>query len=144
MNTKIHQFLVRDVLALLKEGNTAYFICYNIAVLMIPIFEKDYYEQWQEYKESNFGNLQPEFIKSGFHVFSFCHHILEKGMHLEISVFRHLEDWMLRHFNEHDVCNLSYLNFIANQKCMTPRELRISLLEKVVEENPDAMFNIRL
>ena len=45
---------IANTLALLKEGKTAYYTCYNAAVCMIPYFETHHYEMWAKHKEHFF------------------------------------------------------------------------------------------
>ena len=67
---------VRDVLALLKEGKTDFFTCYNVAVCMIPYFESHHYEKWARHKEWSMETTMRDcgddrLITSGYYAFNF-------------------------------------------------------------------------
>lgn len=139
--TKVHQVPVSAVLALLKEGETSYFLCYNVAVMLLPAFERHFYEQWTKYKENNFDNQE---VKSGYYAFAFIQFNL-KVAEFEESMFEdNLTKWVEKHFGEPKVNDSIGLNYMAIKFSMKPRAFRILLLEKVLADNPDAMFHVKL
>ncbi len=139
--SKVFQVPVSTVLALLKEGNTAYFLCYNVAVTLVPAFERDFYEQWTKYKDNNFEH---EDVKSGYYAFRFIKFNL-KSAEFEKSMFEdNLTKWVEKYFETSDVGTGSHLNYLADDLNMERRKLRIVLLEKVLADNPDAMFHVKL
>ena len=139
--TKVHQVPVSAVLALLKEGNTAYFLCYNVAVTLVPAFERDFYEQWTKYKDKNFEH---EDVKSGYYAFRFIKFNL-KSAEFENSMFGdNLTKWVEKYFERSEVDTQTRLNYLADDLNMERRKLRIVLLEKVLADNPDAMFHVKL
>ena len=138
--TKVHQVPVSAVLALLKEGETSYFLCYNVAVMMLPIFEREYYEQWTAYKENNFDN---EDVGSGYYAFRFIKFNL-RSAEFETSMFEdNLTNWVQQYFGTLEVDAIG-LNCLAAELNTDRRKFRILLLEKVLADNPDAMFNVKL
>lgn len=140
--TKVHQVPVSAVLALLKEGNTSYFLCYNVAVTLVPAFERDFYEQWTKYKDNNFENHN---VKSGYYAFAFIQFNLKKSADFENSMFEdNLTIWVKKYFETSDVDTMKRLNYLADDLNMERRKLRIVLLEKVLADNPDAMFHVKI
>ena len=138
--TKVHQVPVSAVLALLKEGETSHFLCYNVAVVMLPIFEREYYEQWTAYKENNFDN---EDVGSGYYAFRFIKFNL-RSAEFETSMFEdNLTNWVQQYFGTLEVDAIG-LNCLAAELNTDRRKFRILLLEKVLADNPDAMFNVKL
>lgn len=139
--TKVHQVPVSAVLALLKEGETSYFLCYNVAVMLLPAFERDFYEQWTKYKDNNFEH---EDVKSGYYAFRFIKFNL-KSAEFEESMFKdNLTNWVKKYFEVSGVDTMTSLNYVADDLNMDRRKFRIRLLEKVLADNPDAMFNVKL
>ena len=139
--SKVHQVPVSAVLALLKEGETAYFLCYNVAVTLVPAFERDFYEQWTKYKDKNFEH---EDVKSGYYAFRFIKFNL-KSAEFENSMFGdNLTKWVEKYFERSEVDTQTRLNYLADDLNMERRKLRIVLLEKVLADNPDAMFHVKL
>lgn len=140
-DNQVHKVPVSAVLALLKEGNTAYFLCYNVAVLLVPALERDFYDQWTEYKEDNFEDQD---VKSGYYAFFFIHLRL-KSVVFEESIFEdNLTKWVEKYFERSEVDNMARLNYLANDLKMDNRTFRILLLETVLADNPDAMFHVKL
>lgn len=140
--TKVHQVPVSAVLALLKEGNTAYFLCYNVAVTLVPAFERDFYEQWTKYKDNNFEH---EDVKSGYYAFRFIKFNLKKSAEFEKSMFEdNLTKWVEKYFETSDVDTMTRLNYLADDLNMDRRKFRVLLLEKVLADNPDAMFHVKI
>lgn len=139
--TKVHQVPVSAVLALLKEGNTAYFLCYNVAVTLVPAFERDFYEQWTKYKDNNFENHD---VKSGYYAFAFIQFNF-KVAEFEKSMFEdNLTKWVEKYFETSDVDTMTRLNYLADDLNMDRRKFRVLLLEKVLADNPDAMFHVKI
>lgn len=139
--SKVHQVPVSAVLALPKEGETAYFLCYNVAVTLVPAFERDFYEQWTKYKDKNFEH---EDVKSGYYAFRFIKFNL-KSAEFENSMFGdNLTKWVEKYFERSEVDTQTRLNYLADDLNMERRKLRIVLLEKVLADNPDAMFHVKL
>ena len=140
-DNQVHQVPVSAVLALLKEGNTAYFLCYNVAVALVPIFQRHFYDKWTEYKEDNFEDQD---VESGYYAFFFINLRL-RSVVFEESIFEdNLTKWVEKHFERSGVNNISRLNYLADDLTMDRRKLRIVLLEKVLADNPDAMFHVKL
>lgn len=140
--SKVFQVPVSTVLALLKEGNTAYFLCYNVAVALVPAFERDFYEQWTKFKDNNFENHD---VKSGYYAFAFIQFNLKESAEFENSMFEdNLTKWVEKYFERSEVDTQTRLNYLADDLNMDRRKLRIVLLEKVLADNPDAMFNVKL
>jgi len=138
--TKVHQVPVSAVLALLKEGETFYFLCYNVAVMLLPTFERHFYEQWTKYKDKNFENHD---VKSGYYAFAFIQFNL-KVAEFEESMFEdNLTKWVQQYFGTLEVDTIG-LNCLAAELNMDRRKFRVLLLEKVLADNPDAMFNVKL
>ena len=134
--TKVHQVPVSAVLALLKEGETFYFLCYNVAVMLLPTFERHFYEQWTKYKDKNFENHD---VKSGYYAFAFIQFNL-KVAEFEESMFEdNLTKWVQQYFGTLEVDTIG-LNCLAAELNMDRRKFRVLLLEKVLADNPDAMF----
>lgn len=139
--TKVHQVPVSAVLALLKEGETAYFLCYNVAVMLVPTFERHFYVKWMRYKDNDFDNQD---VESGYYAFAFIKFNL-KVAEFEESMFKdNLTNWVKKYFETSDVDTLTRLNYVADDLNMDRRKFRILLLEKVLADNPDAMFNVKL
>lgn len=139
--SKVFQVPVSAVLALLKEGETRYFLCYNVAVLLVPEFEQHFYDKWAPFKEVKF---EPEDMQSGYYAFSFIQFKI-KSAEFEESMFSdNITNWMEKHFGEPKVNDISGLNYMAIKFSMEPRAFRILLLEKVLTDNPDAMFHVKL
>ena len=139
--TKVHQVPVSAVLALLKEGETSYFLCYNVAVMLVPIFEREYYEQWTAYKDNNFDNHE---MKSGYYAFAFIKFIL-RSAEFETSMFKdNLTNWVQQYFGTLEVDSMTRLNYLADDLNMDRRKFRVLLLEKVLADNPDAMFHVKI
>lgn len=139
--SKVHQVPVSAVLALLKEGETSYFLCYNVAVLLVPAFERHFYEEWTKYKDDNFEN---EDVKSGYYAFRFIKFNL-KVAEYENSMFEdNLTIWVKKYFETSDVDSMPRLNFLADDLNMDRRKFRVLLLEKVLADNPDAMFHVKI
>ena len=139
--SNVHQVPVSAVLALLKEGETSYFLCYNVAVLLVPAFERDFYDQWMKYKDANFENQD---VKSGYYAFSFIQFKI-KSAEFEESMFSdNLTEWVKKHFGRPEVDTMTRLNYLADDFTMERRKFRILLLEKVLADNPDAMFHVKL
>ena len=139
--TKVHQVPVSAVLALLKEGETSYFLCYNVAVLLVPAFERDFYVKWMRYKDNNFENHD---VKSGYYAFAFIQFNL-KVAEFENSMFEdNLTIWVKKYFETSDVDDMASLNYLADYLNMDRRKFRILLLEKVLADNPDAMFHVKI
>ncbi len=134
--SKVFQVPVSTVLALLKEGNTAYFLCYNVAVTLVPAFERHFYEQWTQYKDNNFENHD---VKSGYYAFAFIQFNLKKSAEFENSMFEdNITIWVKKYFETLDV------NALAVLLNMDRRKFRVLLLEKVLADNPDAMFHVKI
>ena len=139
--TKVHQVPVSAVLALLKEGETSYFLCYNVAVMLVPTFERHFYEQWTKYKDNNFENHD---VKSGYYAFAFIQFNL-KVAEFEESMFKdNLTNWVKKYFETSDVDTLTRLNYLADDLNMDRRKFRVLLLEKVLADNPDVMFHVKI
>ena len=129
------------MLALLKEGETAYFLCYNVAVMLVPTFERHFYVKWMRYKDNDFDNQD---VESGYYAFAFIKFNL-KVAEFEESMFKdNLTNWVKKYFETSDVDTLTRLNYVAADLNMDCRKFRIRLLEKVLADNPDAMFNVKL
>lgn len=140
--SKVFQVPVSTVLALLKEGNTAYFLCYNVAGLLVPAFERHFYEQWTKYKDNNFENHD---VKSGYYAFAFIQFNLKKSAEFEKSMFEdNITIWVKKYFETSDVDTMTRLNYLADDLNMDRRKFRVLLLEKVLADNPDAMFHVKL
>ena len=139
--SKVFQVPVSAVLALQKEGETAFFLCYNVAVLLVPAFERHFYEQWTQYKDKNFEH---EDVKSGYYAFRFIKFNL-KSAEFENSMFEdNLTKWVEKYFGRSEVDTLTRLNYVADDLNMNRRKFRVLLLEKVLADNPDAMFHVKL
>ena len=135
--SKVHQVPVSAVLALLKEGETSYFLCYNVAVMLVPAFERNFYDQWTKYKDKNFE-------KSGYYAFAFIQFNL-KVAEFEESMFEdNLTKWVEKYFELSEVDTMTRLNYLADDLNMDRRKFRILLLEKVLADNPDAMFHVKI
>lgn len=132
--TKVHQVPVSAVLALLKGGETAYFLCYNVAVMLLPTLERHFYEQWTKHED----------VKSGYYAFRFIKFNLKKSAEFEKSMFEdNLTKWVEKYFETSDVDTMTRLNYLADDLNMERSKLRIVLLEKVLADNPDAMFHVK-
>lgn len=139
--TKVHQVPVSAVLALLKEGETSYFLCYNVAVMLVPTFERHFYVKWMRYKDNNFDNHD---VKSGYYAFRFIKFNLKKSAEFETSMFKdNLTNWVQQYFGTLEVDTIG-LNCLAAELNMDRRKFRVLLLEKVLADNPDAMFHVKL
>lgn len=139
--TKVHKVPVSAVLALLKEGETSYFLCYNVAVMLLPVFERDYYEQWTKYKDKKFEH---EDVKSGYYAFRFIKFNLQSAEY-ENSMFEdNLTIWVKKYFETSEVDTMTRLNYLADDLNMDRRKFRVLLLEKVLADNPDAMFHVKI
>ena len=136
---------VRDVLALLKEGKTEFFTCYNVAVCMIPYFESHHYEKWARHKESAMVNTMRDYgddrlIVSGYYAFSFIMNHFVLGT-FEYCIINQLCGWLHTRFGAEGKSFQTLMQF-ADRKGMTNRELRIQLMEFALSEDPDATFKI--
>lgn len=139
--TKVHQVPVSAVLALLKEGETSYFLCYNVAVMLVPTLERHFYVKWMRYKDNNFDNHD---VESGHYAFRFIKFNLKKSAEFETSMFKdNLTNWVQQYFGTLEVDTIG-LNRLAAELNMDRRKFRVLLLEKVLADNPDAMFNVKL
>jgi hypothetical protein len=137
--SKVHQVPVSAVLALLKAGETSYFLCYNVAVMLVPTFERHFYVKWMRYKDNDFDNQD---VKSGYYAFAFIKFNL-KVAEFEESMFKdNLTNWVKTYFETSDVDTMTRLNYLADDLNMDRRKFRIRLLEKVLADNPDATFKV--
>lgn len=136
--SKVHQVPVSAVLALLKEGETSYFLCYNVAVMLLPAFEREYYEQWAAYKENNFDNQE---VKSGYYAYAFIQFNLKVAEFEESMLEDNLTKWVEKYFERSEV---DTMNRLADDLNMDRRKFRVLLLEKVLADNPDAMFHVKI
>jgi hypothetical protein len=68
-----------------------------------------------------------------------------KVAEFEESMFKdNLTNWVKTYFETSDVDTMTRLNYLADDLNMDRRKFRIRLLEKVLADNPDAMFNVKL
>ena len=139
--SKVFQVPVSSVLALLKEGETRYFLCYNVAVLLVPEFEQHFYDKWAQFKEVKF---EYEDMQSGYYAYSFVQFYLNSKEFEETMFSDNITKWVEKHFGEPKVNDINGLNYMAIKFSMEPREFRILLLEKVLSDNPDAMFHVKI
>lgn len=144
---RLHQFEipVRDVLALLKEGKTEFFTCYNVAVCMIPYFESHHYEKWARHKEWSVETTMRDYgddrlIVSGYYAFNFIMNHFVLGT-FEYCIINQLCGWLHACFGAEGKSFQPLMQF-ADRKGMTNRELRIQLMEFGLSQNPDATFKV--
>lgn len=144
---RLHQLEipVRDVLALLKEGKTDFFTCYNVAVCMIPYFESHHYEKWARHKEWSMENTVENYgddrlITSGYYAFNFVMNNFVSGV-FEYCIINQLCEWLYARFGAAGKSFQTLMQF-ADRAGMTNRELRIQLMEFGLSQNPDATFKV--
>lgn len=144
---RLHQFEipVRDVLALLKEGKTEFFTCYNVAVCLIPYFESHHYEKWARHKERSVESTMRDYgddrlIVSGYYAFNFIMNHFVLGT-FEYCIINQLCEWLYARFGAAGKSFQTLMQF-ADRAGMTNRELRIQLMEFALSEDPDATFKI--
>ena len=144
---RLHQFEipVRDVQALLKEGKTDFFTCYNVAVCMIPYFESHHYEKWARHKERSVETTMRDYgddrlIVSGYYAFNFIMNNFVVGT-FEYCIINQLCEWLYARFGAAGKSFQTLMQF-ADRAGMTNRELRMQLMEFGLSQNPDATFKV--
>ena len=151
-----YEIPVRDVLALMKEGKTAYYTCYNAAMCMIPYFETHHYEMWAKHKEHFFKAAERNEdshldIHSGYYAYYFITKNF-MGDTFENSIINQLCEWQkdvyrmsirLKLDSDEFECNSfpDLLRF-ADLKGIKHRQLRVQLMEHALKLNPDATFKV--
>jgi hypothetical protein len=121
---------VADVLALLNEGETRWYLCYNIARLLEP-----------QIRELLAVPASVEYFKSGFEHYCVIDDKFNRDA-FEGGIMKQISEWTMRYYgtavaNHTEISGLGY-----DRGGMDSRAIRADILSRVLADDPDAVFRI--
>lgn len=143
-----------DLLALVKTAEVKFYICHNVAFMLKGELEKnaDFAEKFAALKETQIQCGMPDLINSGYY---YIYHEADDENNLSLcgQVVGQLNYYIQKIFPGALVYEFNLSDKVLQQCVANPLDMvfyefqiksRISLLEKILEIDPDAVLRINL
>lgn len=124
---------VADVLKLMRTGETRWYICYNIAVLLESKLKAAHM--------ATFGFFPEKMNKSGFDHYCMIHEFYD-GDRFESMILQQLSVMTMKHFGTEIVNHVELSNLGWDVGTPNSREFRMELLNLAIQDDPGAVFRI--